>query len=243
MAFDDLKYIEDDLFDSSFKFGSVPINLVMANIEKYVIKENRRAIEYLWDKNILTTQTNNYDNEESWIAFGELSDENLEIVMREINTSVSYGGIPRFAFNHGKAIEIPTKPGTKDTFEDFKYLIDKLEDQDVQKDGYMTIDEFYIDCMGFYKLTNNPFYHPLIEPKRKDYSTEEMYRKALNFYLNEPVLLRKIKVVDESKIARPLEEYLKEKGLYYDSDEKKIFYNKRLYDGHMRYKQKHKSKK
>ena len=43
-----------------YHYLSEPIYIVMENIDKYVIPENIRAIEYLWDKNILTTQTNDY---------------------------------------------------------------------------------------------------------------------------------------------------------------------------------------
>ncbi len=216
-----------------YAYVSMPINEVMDNIEKYVIPENRKIIEYLWDKNILTTQTNNYDNDFSWISLGELSEENNRIFWDIANT-VDGDELEVPKFTTYKAISIPILPGTKDTFEDFKPLVDLLKYQDVQKDGYMTIEEFYINYTDCYKIIDNP--HNIKEPQYEDYDSISLYSKAYEEYLK--LSTSKIKVVDEEKIIKPLEEYLKDYNLleYYDNEDGKIFYNKRLYDGHMKYK-------
>ena len=48
----------------------------------------------------------------------------------------------------------------------------------------------------------------------------------------------KVRVYDETKATKSLEGYLEDAGLLdcYDAEEKKIFFNRRLYEGHMRYK-------
>lgn len=214
------------------------IKTVMENIDEYVIRENQRIIEYLWDMNIITTHTNNYENDFSWVAIGMLSEENEKIFWENVN---KYGVLderkePKLtAF---RAFSVPIMPGTKDTFDDFKPLIDLLKPQDVQKDGYMTIDEFYINCTDCWKIIDNPDYDPLPEPKYEDYISPQEYSKAYDRYAESMNIRRRIKVVDKEKITKPLEEYLEETGYSgcYDEDEGKIFYTRRLYEGHMRYK-------
>ena len=147
---------------AEFEYGwvSVPIKDVMKDPKKYIIPENLAAISYLWDMNILTEQTNNYDNEDSWIAIGMLSEENLKIFSDMYNSKEKWHdeSAPGILNHHGWGFRVPVKPGTKDTLEDFLPLFKMLKFQDVQRDGYMTIDEFYSKYTDCYKTIRNPYY-------------------------------------------------------------------------------------
>ncbi len=231
----------------SFHFVSMPITMVMDRIEKFVIPENRKAIEYLWNMNILTTQTNNYDNKFSWIAIGDLDEENNRAFWAYANKHRTAGDdVPKVGIVYGgKGFSVPVIPGTRDIFEDFKPLFEILKMQDVQKDGYMTIEEFYIKCTDCKKRIMNPDYHPLPHPNIDDYEDPHAYSEAFDRYAESLNVLRTIEVFDPDKCVKDLSEYLADVGLAdcYDEEEGKIFLNRRLYEGHMRYKKLYGEKK
>lgn len=217
-----------------------PINEVMDNVEDFIIQENIRAIEYLWNLNILTTQTNNYDNDFSWIAIGKLDEEN-EKIFRELSKkyAMARDNEPIIGSIYGgRGFSVPVVPGTRDVFEDFMPLFKDFKMQDVQKDGYMTVEEFYIKCTDCWSVIDNPNRHPLPTPKKGDFPSVEEYCKAYDAYLESLEGLSKIKVFDPNKCVKGLNEYLADANLLdcYDEEEGKIFYNRRLYEGHMRYK-------
>ena len=231
-----------------YAYVSTDIRTVMNNEEEYIIPENRRIIEYLWDHNIVTKQTNNYENDYSWVQIGKLSEENDEIFFSCVNDrDMAFRDEekePKISSARGFSVPIKPTPGV-DTFEAFKPLVDLLKPQDVQKDGYMTIEEFYIYCTDCWQIVDNPEYNPLPAPRYEDYSNPVEYGEAYDKYAESVNVKRRIKVVDESKIVKPLEEYLEETGYSgcYDEEEGKIFHTRRLYEGHMRYKNMEEPKK
>ena len=84
---------------------------------------------------------------------------------------------------------------------------------------------------------------PFIIQKYEDYNDVKKYQEACKKYNDS--LIRRITVVDRTKITKPIEEYLEENDYSgcYDKEEGKIFYNQRLYEGHMRFKNKEQPKK
>lgn len=220
-------------------YTAMPIQDVMANPSKYIIPENLRSIEYLWNMNILTTQTNDYENNDSFIAIGMLSKENAE-VFNEMLNDMEYRkpGCPGMLMQYGNGFIVPVKPGTKDPFEDFLPLFNKLQMQDVQRDGYLTIDEFYSRYTDCWKLIRNPYLG--LEPSPYDYkdNIQEFIRVHGEFLRKKYPRTPWIGVYDETKATKSLEEYLADAGLLdcYDAEEQKIFLNRRLYEGHMLYK-------
>ena len=224
-------------------YVSMPIQEVMNNPTEYIIPENLKAIEYLWDMNIITTQTNDYENEDSWITFRGLSPENEEIITK-LRNDVQWldESKPGICNHHGVGFRIPIKPGIMDTFPYFKELFKLLKYQDVQKEGYMTIEEFYCNYTDCFKVVKNPYLGQ--DPKPEDFDSIDEYLKKANefvrLYPNTPT----IKVFDPSKTKKSLEEYLEENGLLdcYDAEEGKVFYCRRLYEGHIKYKELTKSK-
>ena len=219
-------------------FVATAIQVVMDHPEKYIIPENLAAINYLWNMNILTEQTNDYSNEDSWIAIGSLSEEN-EKVFTQIRNNPAYfnESIPGVLTHHGRGFRVPVKPGTRDTLKDFMPLFSLFKLQDVPKEGYMTVEEFYINHTDCFRVVRNPYLKR--EPKIFEYTNIEEYEKAWKEWANNPYPeTPRIRVFDPEKVTKSLEEYLKESGYLglYDPEEGKVFYNKRLYDGHMKYK-------
>ena len=220
-------------------YVSMPIQEVMANPDQFIIPENLNAIEYLWNMNILTTQTNDYRNEDSWISFGILSKENADLLneMRN-NRAFLNEETPGVLNHHGIGFRVPVVPGTKDTLEDFMPLFNKLQMQDVQRDGYMTLDEFYANYTDCWKEIKNPYLE--LEPKIEDFGNDfyAYADAAAEFSRKRYPRTQIIRVYDETKATKTLEEYLADAGLLdcYDEEEQKVFLNRRLYEGHMRYK-------
>ena len=120
----------------AYQYSAVDMKTVMSNPEEYIIPENLEACRLLWSKNIFTKMNNNYDNDYSWITINTLSPENQELFnslsLTDRRVGLTYGG---FGF------KIPIVPGPgNDTFAAFKELIDLFHMQDVQTDGYMTVN-------------------------------------------------------------------------------------------------------
>lgn len=219
---------------------SMPIQEVMANPEAFIIPENLDAVKYLWSMNIVTQQNNDYENEDSWIAIGMLSKENEEIFTRLRNDEkLQDPSKPGILDHHGRGFRVPVKPGTKKTIEDFLPLFSMLKFQDVQRDGYMTLDEFFARYTDCWKQIDNPYLE--LEPSPEDYmdNPKEYLKAVQEFYSMRYPNTPKIRVYDETKATKSIEEYLKDAGFLdcYDPEEKKVFLNRTLYEGHMRYKQ------
>lgn len=221
--------------DRAYQYSVVDMKAVYDDIDEYIIPENQRACKLLWSKNIFTKMCNNYDNVDSWITISLFSEENKnlfdELALKDKRFGRTWGGI---------GFRIPVKPSKEnDTYESFKELIDLFPMQDVQKDGYMTVEEFLEYYEGCYKMIANPEYKPLIKPRLQDYDDPILYSQAFSAYVESVSKPREIRVFDETKVVKSIDEYLAESKFanFYDAEEGKIFYNKMYYDAHMRYKE------
>lgn len=227
-------------------FVATSIEDVMKKPDKFIIPENLKAIDYLWSLNILTTMTNDYDNDYSWISFGVLSEENYQ-VLKQISQMSEKGDYskPGVLDSYGVGIRIPLKPGSKDAFDDFMELLKLFKVQDVQRDGYWTIDQFHSRFTGCVKMGINPYFDA--EPNMEDYDDFESYAYALREFdrLYDVGRSEKIPVYDENKATKTLEEYLADYGLldFYIPEEGRIYKNRRLYEAHLRYKEMNEGKK
>lgn len=231
----------------SYDYSEKRIDVVMDDVETYIIPENRKIVQYLWDKNILTRQTNTYtrdydEEKESWIVLGDLSEENEKIISDWINENYDHEGL-RFEFLRGKIILFaPHHPKSGDSFESFKPLVDILKFQDVQKDGFLTEPQFMIEYTNCWEVIPNPKYN-----NQHQYSTIKEPERIPPPIEIDPLMntedpttgqeLPRIKVVDEKKMDKTIGEYIKDAGLFqfYIPEERKIYLNERLYEGHMRY--------
>ena len=217
-----------------YEYSAVSMQDVASDIDEFIIPENQKACLLLWSKNIFTIMCNNYENDESWITISEL-DEHNQSVFDEISKKD-----PRLGSTWGgRGFRIPIVPGKgKDTFKGFKPLIELFSMQDVQREGYLTIEEFmayYTEC---YKEIPNPDYVEVEMPDPDKYEDTIQYIKALDRFNELAFRPQTIKIFDDSKMIKSFEEYVNEselKGLY-DSDNGRVYKNKFYYDAHMKYK-------
>ena len=227
--------------DYAYKYSVIDIEYVMRDIDEYIIPENQAACKLLWSKNIFTIMSNNYENEHgdcdfSWIALGDLSEENQELFDRLVAEKD-----PRVAiFRTKKIIKLPTEPRKGvDTFEAFKKIIDMFSYQDVQKQGYMTIEEFMIRYTDCRKTEINPEHLKAIKPNFADYNGDvEAYARAFDDYVRYESMPSEIVSFDETKMTKSYQEYVDETmfaGLF-DPDLNRVYLNKMYYDAHMKYK-------
>ncbi len=227
--------------DHAYQYSRVDMSLVMQSPEEFIIPENLEACKLLWSKNIFTVMTNNYDNEFSWITISNLSPENHEIFynlqLDDKRVGLTWGGV---------GFRIPIVPGKgNDTFEAFKELIDKLEPQDVQLDGCMSIEEFMTYYTNCFRMDHTPEYLDLVKDKMSPDGDVLLYSKEFEQYVNFMNIRRRIRVFDPSLMIKTYEEYIADSqfaGLY-DPDNGMVYYNKMYYDAHMRYKSEHKTPK
>ena len=225
----------------AYRYSVIDIEYVMKDIDEYIIPENQAACKLLWSKNIFTIMSNNYENEHgdcdfSWIALGDLSEENQELFDRLLTEKD-----PRVAiFRTKKIIKLPTAPRKGvDTFEAFKEIIDLFSYQDVQKQGYMTIEEFMIRHTNCRKTELNPEHLKAVKPNLSDFNGDVIaYSRAFDEYVQYESAPSEIVSFDETKMIKSFKEYVDDSmyaGLY-DPEEGKVFLNKIYYDAHMRYK-------
>ena len=240
------------------------IGTVMDNIEQFVIPENIDAIEYLWSLNILTVMTNDYENDTSWIVIGKLSKENETVALKYLNDALGKSkNLPCFGYvygNNGIGFEIAIKPGEKDTFEDFKKIIDAvLTFQDVQEDGYTTFEEFIISRTDYWKIVKNPHYEnpyegqlEKIPPTEYDFEGEKKVGLNASEWFEkmskENFSTRRIRIPDIKRMVEDgvtIQDVLEEHGLteLCDMEEGKIFHHPKIYEGHMKYKRSKTQKK
>ena len=164
------------LSERAYQYSAVDMNFVYANPEEFIIPENLEACKLLWSKNIFTVMCNNYDNDNSWITISKLDESNQKL-FEELcksnpeNFGYTWGGV---------GIRVPVKPEPgADIFSAFQPLIEMFSYQDVQKDGYMTKEDFLNYECGCYKLIPNPDFIPNIKhPSYDDYKTIEELREA-----------------------------------------------------------------
>lgn len=227
--------------EHAYKYSVIGIEYVMEDIDEFIIPENQEACRLLWSKNIFTLMTNNYENEHgdcdfSWIALCQLSEENQAIFDKMLAANDPRVGI----FRTKQIIKIPIQPrkGVA-TFDSFKEIIDLFEPQDVQKEGYMTIEEFMIRYTDCYRTEINPEHLKAIKPKFSDFNGDaSAYSRAYDEYVKYELMPSEIKTFDESLMTKSFQEYVDESrfaGLF-DPDLNRVYLNKMYYDAHMRYK-------
>lgn len=219
----------------AYQYSTMDMKVVMNEPEEFIIPENLEACKLLWSKNIFTKMNNNYDNDYSWITINTFSSENQELFnslcLTDRRYGLTYGGV---------GFKVPIVPGPgNDTFEAFKELIELFPMQDVQKDGYMTVEEFMIYYTDCYKMEYTPEYKEITAKMMSPDGDVLIYNKELEQYMSYNGIRRRIRVFDSSKLTKPIEDYIAESIFadYYDPEEQKVYYNEMYFQAHMRYKE------
>ena len=219
----------------AYQYSAVDMNYVYQTPEEFIIPENLEACKLLWSKNIFTVMCNNYDNEDSWITISTLDESNQKLFdelceSHPENFGQTWGGV---------GITVPIQPAKgRDAFAAFKPLIELFSYQDVQKDGYMSKEEFLNYYCGCYKMVPNPLYEDLPEPVYAEDGDKQEYIKQYAYYCDHHLIPKTVRVFDETKMEKSFDEYLAESlfaGLY-DADNGHVYYNDFYYQAHLKYK-------
>ncbi len=213
-----------------YNYSYVGMEEVIKNPDEYIIPELQNACKKLWEMNIFTFMcSNRNDGGYSYIILEKLSDENQEIFN---NLSKKYP--KNFIFDHYRnayRIDCFTeKMSEKGIAKKFDFFIKDFKPQDVQDKFYITKEEFLISC-GCFKEIPNPNYVENVGPMPTTLSLKDLdawFAKA-----DQP---KTIKVFDESKVVKPIEQYLKEKGVKtYDPETQRIYVSEFFLNRHLDY--------
>lgn len=213
-----------------YNYTYVGMETVMQNPAEYIIPELLEACKMLWSMNIFTFMcSNREDYGHSYILLEKLSDEN-QAIFDEIRKKHP----KNFIYSQYRkcfGIDFYTENlSEQEIVERFEKAINHFVPQDIQNTFYLTREQFLLDC-GCYKEVPNPKYveNPGPMPMGTDLSTlDEWFEKC-----HQPKL---IKEFDESKVIKPIEEYLKEKGVTtYDPKTKRIYQSEFFLKRHLEF--------
>lgn len=197
---------------------SVSQSVVEEHPEKWIIEECIPACQILWDKNIYTFMCSDQLDQNAWIEIrlATLSDENkqvLETIKKQYNCYQYHTGCIN--------ISVPGK-GIRARQELIK-IANMFAMQDVlDPTAFTTLEEILISS-GCSKQIPNPAYKPL-EEQLKDLTFANWGMSMEEEYIT---------VVDETKITRPVLDYITSFGAIWEDD--KIYRSEFDYNKHLKY--------
>ena len=165
----------------NYNYNFIDIKDLITNKEKYIRPDISPIIDYLWSRNILARPY--YTDSEVRIRLGTLSKENkerLEEIKRNRQNSISDLNA-NIILSDNNEIDISNnyRKGQKNQIsKDVVDLLFNFQIQDIQSDGYMTIEQFLSVHTGLTKTIKNP--NKISEPKFEDYeNTKEGLEKYI----------------------------------------------------------------
>ncbi len=229
--------MSDNSSDSTlYQYEHVPVSEVSKQIDRFIIPELQNACRSLWQRNIFTFMCSNQeDGKNKYIVLSDLSQENEDIFKRLMEsdpdhyTYSSYRDAYSIHFESNNVSEI---------ISEFTRLIGPFKIQDVLGEGYKSLEDFLAQNCGLGKYIPNPNYNLNAEmPKFEDFEDPTEFISKLNEYTNSLDLSKEILVFDETKLEKPIEEYLKEKGVLhlYDKERGLVYDNSYYMERHQKY--------
>ena len=189
-----------------YQYSYVPMLYVINDIDEFIIPELQEACKSLWERNIYTFMcSNRYDNGAAYISLELMSEENMEIfesLKKEHPENYVLDGW------RGNRVCIQIKDVTLMTLEEissaFMKLVKDFKMQDVQKDFYLTKEDYLISN-GAYDEIPNPNYkenNGLLPNFSSLEEVEKWFKQC-----GEP---QTIKVFNKKKMTKSFEEYVKD---------------------------------
>lgn len=224
-------FSNEDKKPPKYNYTYVNMEEVMKNPDEYIIPELQEACKKLWSMNIFTFMCSNRDDGgHSYILLEKLSNENQSIFneLREKYPKNFIYSQYRKCFG----IDFNTENmSEQEIAKKFEEAISYFKQQDIQNTFFTTRERFLLDC-GCYKEVPNPNYveDPGPMPTGTDLEAlDEWFKK-----IDQPKM---IKEFDESKVVKPMEEYLKEKNITtsYDPKTQRIYESKFFLDRHLEF--------
>lgn len=205
---------------------------VEANPREFIIEECVPACCELWNKNIYTFMVSDHLNE--GVCWIEVISKNLSDENKEIFNSLEGEDVVKFSYHKGCVnfgINTVGERGQKRLLE----LAQNFKMQDVPYgEAYITINEFLFNC-GCYKEIKNPDYVEMENPLGLDLPPKEMLKRSREYHdwLSSSRSSETIKVFDQSKVTKPLEEYFEGREEILDGD--RVYLSNYHYQKHMNY--------
>lgn len=210
------KPIEHQEFDRRYQYSDVPMPVVEANIEEYVIPELQEACKSLWAKNIFTFMcSNRNDGGSAYIILQDLSDENKAIwnkLQEKYPENFRYN-----VFRNTNSIRIDdvSAMSEEEISAEFIKLCKHFVPQDVQSNCYKTAEDYLVYC-GCYDETPNPKYKmPTFDSCTLgdiDINDLEVVRKAIMEYDATHDIRETIKTFNKNKMTKSFEDYVRDNG-------------------------------
>lgn len=219
---------------TQYQYSYVDMEEVIKNPDEYIIPELQASCKKLWSMNIFTFMcSNRNDGGHSYILLEKLSDEN-QTIFDELRKKYP----KNFIFSQYRkcfGIDFETENlSVKEISKKFEKAISCFKEQDIQKPFYITKEQFLLDC-GCYREVPNPKFveNPGPMPMGTDLKAlDEWFEK-----INQP---KTLKIFDETKVVKPIEEYLKEKHITtYDPKTQRIYQSEFFLNKHQDYIEKH----
>ncbi len=213
---------------TKYHYSYVGMEEVLQNPEEYIIPELQAACKKLWSMNIFTFMcSDRNDGGHSYILLEKLSDEN-QAIFDEIRKEHPQNFIfSQYRNCFGIDFKTENLP-EQDIAEMFEKAISYFKPQDVQSPFYITREQFLINC-GCYSEVPNPKY--VKNPGPMPIGTD---LKALDEWFAKVDQPKMLKIFDEAKVAKPMEAYLKEKGITtYDPKTERIYASEFFFQRHL----------
>lgn len=213
-----------------YNYTYVNMEEVMRNPDEYIIPELQEACKKLWSMNIFTFMcSNRNDFGHSYIFLEKLSTENQSIfdkLRKEYPENYIYD-----QYRKCFGIDFNTEDLSEQKIaEKFEKAISYFKHQDIQKPFFITREQFLLEC-GCYSEVPNPKY--VEEPGPMPTGTD---LKAIDEWFDKINQPKMIKEFDESKVVKPMDEYLKEKGVTtYDPKTQRIYKSKFFLNRHLEF--------
>lgn len=210
------KPIEHQEFDRRYQYSAVPMPVVEANIEEYVIPELQEACKSLWAKNIFTFMcSNRNDGGSAYIILEDLSDENKAIwnkLQEKYPENFRYNVVRKA---NSIRIDDVSAMSEEEISNEFMKLCEDFILQDVQSNCYKTAEDYLVYC-GCYDETPNPKYKMPTSDSGIlgdiDINDLEAVRKAIMEYDAIHDIRKTIKTFNKNKMTKSFEDYVRDNG-------------------------------
>lgn len=207
--------LEHQEFDTRYQYSYVPMPIVEANIEEYIIPELQDACKSLWARNIFTFMcSNRNDGGAAYIILEALSDENKVIwdkLQEKHPKNFRYN-----SFRRANSIRIDdvTSMSEEEISNEFMKLSKHFKPQDVQSLYYKSPEEYLVDCGCCDEIPNPEYEDPgtFRIPDGVELTDIEAIRKAMIEYDKKCEIPETIKTFNKNKMTKTFEEYVRDNG-------------------------------
>lgn len=198
---------------AQYQYSHVPVEEVEKNIDEYIIPELQPALKALLEKNIFTFMCSNQDDKNiAYIILDDLTEVNealFQAYRQEKPENFLFDG-----YRQANRIQIKdTSTLNKQEISDkFLELVKGFILQDVPKKFYLEKEDYLVKCGCFNEIDNPKYKKVGTMPTKNAAESPRQYLKRLDEWTISLSIPKTIKVFDETKVKKSLDEYVQENG-------------------------------